>query len=80
MAHDRGNGDRIELTHEFLALMLGLRRAGVTEALQALEDRKLISNSRGKITIRNRKGLEKAAKGSYGLPEAEYARLMGERS
>ena len=80
MAHDRGNGDRIELTHEFLALMLGVRRAGVTEALQALEHRKLISNSRGKITIRNRKGLERAANGSYGLPEAEYARLMGERS
>ena len=80
MAHDRGDGDRVELTHEFLALMLGVRRAGVTEALQALEERKLISNSRGKITIRNRKGLEKAANGSYGVPEAEYARLMAEPS
>jgi hypothetical protein len=55
-----------------------VRRSGVTEALQALEERKLISNSRGKITIRDRKGLEEAANSSYGLPEAEYARLMGD--
>jgi CRP-like cAMP-binding protein len=80
MAHDRVDGDKIELTHEFLALMLGVRRAGVTEALQVLEDRKLISNSRGKVIIRNRKRLEEAANGSYGVPEAEYARLMGEPS
>jgi CRP-like cAMP-binding protein len=80
MAHDRVDGDKIELTHEFLALMLGVRRAGVTEALQVLEDRKLIRNSRGKVIIRNRKRLEEAANGSYGVPEAEYARLMGEPS
>jgi CRP-like cAMP-binding protein len=80
MAHDRVDGDRVELTHEFLALMLGVRRSGVTEALQVLEERKLIRTARGKVTIRNRKGLEKAAKGSYGVPEAEYARLMGEPS
>jgi CRP-like cAMP-binding protein len=78
MAHDRVDGDQVELTHEFLALMLGVRRSGVTVALQALEGRKLISNSRGKITIRNRQGLEEVANGSYGVPEAEYARLMGE--
>jgi CRP-like cAMP-binding protein len=78
MAHDRVDGQQVELTHEFLALMLGVRRSGVTEALQVLEGRKLIHTARGKVTIRNRKGLERAANGSYGVPEAEYARLMGE--
>jgi CRP-like cAMP-binding protein len=80
MAHDRVDGDDVELTHEFLALMLGVRRAGVTVALQVLEDRKLIRNWRGTVVIRSRRGLEEAANGSYGLPEAEYARLMGEPS
>jgi CRP-like cAMP-binding protein len=78
MAHDRVDGDRVDLTHEFLAVMLGVRRSGVTEALQVLEGRNLIHTARGKVTIRNRKGLEKAANGSYGVPEAEYARLMDE--
>jgi CRP-like cAMP-binding protein len=80
MAHDRVDGDQVELTHEFLALMLGVRRAGVTLAIQRLEERKLIRAARGRLTIRNRRGLEEAANGSYGVPEAEYARLMDERS
>ena len=57
--------------------MLGVRRAGVTEALHALERRKLIKSSRGQIIVRNRKGIEKSAGGSYGVPEAEYRRLIG---
>jgi CRP-like cAMP-binding protein len=80
MAHDRVDGDQVELTHEFLALMLGVRRAGVTQAIQRLEERKLIRAAPGRLAIRNRRGLEKAANDSYGVPEAEYARLMGERS
>jgi CRP-like cAMP-binding protein len=78
MAHDRVDGDRVELTHEFLALMLGIRRSGVTEAIQRLEARKLIRANRSKLTILNRRGLEETANGSYGVPEAEYARLMGD--
>jgi CRP-like cAMP-binding protein len=78
MAHDRVDGQQVELTHEFLALMLGVRRSGVTEALQVLEGRKLIRGNRARLTILNRRGLEEAANGSYGVPEAEYARLMGE--
>jgi CRP-like cAMP-binding protein len=76
MARDRLDGDEVELTHEFLALMLGVRRAGVTEALNALEERELLRPGRGKILVLNRKGLEKVAGGYYGVPEAELHRLM----
>ena len=77
MAHDRLDGNALPLTHEFLALMLGVRRAGVTEALSALEGRRLIEAARGRIVVRDRKGIERSAGGSYGVPEAEYRRLLG---
>jgi CRP-like cAMP-binding protein len=76
MAHDRTRDKTLPLTHEFLSLMLGVRRAGVTEALQSLRRQKLIDNSRNQIVILNRKGIEKAAGGSYGVPEKEYRRLV----
>ena len=76
MAHDRITGDLLPLTHEFLALMLGVRRAGVTEAVHALASRDLIEFHRGEIIVRNRKPLEKYAGHSYGVPEAEYKRLI----
>jgi CRP-like cAMP-binding protein len=78
MADDRVSGDVIKLTHEFLALMLGVRRQGVTDALQELEGKGLIRASRGKISILDRPGLESASDGCYGAPEAEYRRLMAE--
>ncbi len=59
------DGDRLPLTHEFLSLMLGVRRSGVTIALQALERKRLISRKRGNILILNRKGLEKQSNGAY---------------
>jgi CRP-like cAMP-binding protein len=77
MADDRIDEDRLPLTHEFLSLMLGVRRAGVTEALHALERQRLIRSSRGEIIVRNRKGTERRAGGSYGIPEAEFRRLIG---
>ena len=77
MAHDRTGDNTLPLTHEFLSLMLGVRRAGVTEALQSLRGRKLIENGRNKIVVRNRKGIERIAGGSYGTPEKEYRRLIG---
>lgn len=76
MSHDRVPGDRLALTHEFLSLMLAVRRAGVTEAIHALASQKLISASRGEITVVDRKGIEKVAGHFYGAPEAEYRRLM----
>lgn len=76
MAHDRVRGNALNLTHEFLSLMMAVRRAGVTEALQALEGRNLIVCGRREITLLNRKGIEKIAGHFYGTPEAEYRRLM----
>lgn len=76
MAHDRVPGDDLALTHEFLSLMMAVRRPGVTEALQSLESAGLIQCARSLITVLNRKGIEKVAGAYYGVPEAEYARLM----
>jgi CRP-like cAMP-binding protein len=77
MAHDCIGADTLPLTHEFLALMLGVRRPGVTEALNTLRKQKLISYMRGQITVQDRKGIERTAGESYGTPEAEYRRLIG---
>jgi CRP-like cAMP-binding protein len=77
MSHDRVSGNEIHLTHEFLATMLGTRRAGVTEALHLLAAQQLLRMERGCITVVNRKGLEREAGVYYGKPEAEYRRLMG---
>ena len=76
MARDRLDSDEMILTHEFLALMLGVRRAGVSEALQAFENRGLVETARGSVTIKDRDGLEECANGLYGPPEAEYDRLF----
>ena len=67
----------LPLTHEFLSLMLGVRRAGVTEALQSLQRQKLIDTGRNKIVVRNRRSIERLAQGSYGVPEKVYRRLIG---
>jgi CRP-like cAMP-binding protein len=77
MAHDRIGDDTLPLTHEFLSLMLGVRRPGVTEALNVLRKQGLISYQRGQITVRDRRGLERIAGDAYGIPEAEYRRLIG---
>ena len=74
--HDRVKGDEFQLTHEFLSLMLGVRRATVTETAGALQARGLIRYYRGVITIVNRKGLEAAACDCYGLISKEYDRLL----
>ena len=76
MAQDRIGSDSLELTHEFLALMLGVRRAGVTTALQQLESKAVLQTARGAVTIADREGLEECANGLYGHPEAEFERLF----
>lgn len=73
--HDRVKGDTFQLTHEFLGLMLGVRRATVTQTAQALQTRGLIRYHRGTITVMNRVGLEKAACDCYELITREYVRL-----
>jgi DNA-binding MarR family transcriptional regulator len=76
MVNDRVDGNEINITHEFLAYMLGVRRAGVTEVIHQLEARGLISKQRSSITIVDREKLIETALGSYGRPEAEYERLF----
>ena len=79
MAHDRLDGDTVVLTHDFLGLMLGTRRAGVTVALQALGRRGVVERQRGRITILHRQALIDLAGDFYGTAEAEHARLFGDR-
>lgn len=76
MLHDRIDGDELPLTHDFLALMLSVRRAGVTIAVHMLEGRGLIRATRGLIRILDRQGLKALAQSSYGIAEAEYRRLL----
>jgi CRP-like cAMP-binding protein len=75
MAADR-LGPELSLTHEYLSYMLGVRRPGVTDGLHILEGKQLIRNTRGLITVRDRRGLEAQAGRSYGVPEEEYKRLI----
>ena len=77
MTHDRLDGDELPLTHEFLAIMLAVRRSGVTVVTQVLEGQGIIRAERGRITVLDRARLEEVAGGSYGVPEAEYRRLIG---
>ena len=74
---DRVGSDEVTLTHEFLAIMLGVRRASVTEVLRPLQEEGFLSNGRGAITILNRKGLEKACCECYRVVQDEFERLLG---
>jgi CRP-like cAMP-binding protein len=76
MCHDRIDGDDLPLTHEFLALMLGTRRSGVTDQIHILEGAHVIKATRGHVHVINRAKLEDIAGGCYGIPEQEYDRLM----
>jgi CRP-like cAMP-binding protein len=75
-AHDRTEGNELGLTHEFLGVMLGVRRAGVTVAAGSLQRAGLIRYRQGRITILDREGLEEAACECYRLINSEYARLL----
>ena len=76
MAGDR-TGPKFPITHEFLSLMLGVRRAGVTTALHILEGNSLIRSERTIVTILDREQLELYAGWAYGVPEALYERAFG---
>ena len=67
----------MKITQEFIAQMLGTRRATVTEAAHALQKKGLIDYHRGHIRVLNRQGLEAAACGCYRLIQDYFARLPG---
>lgn len=77
MIHDRMDGDDLPLTHEFLGLMLGVRRPGVTDQIHLLESSHAIKATRGNIKVVDRLKLEEIAGSCYGIPEQEYLRLIG---
>jgi CRP-like cAMP-binding protein len=79
-AHDRVDGDTFEITHEFLALMLGVHRPGVTIAAQSLQSAGLISYHSGTMSILNREGMEAASCECYRTIRREYDRLLKGRS
>lgn len=77
MGHDRVAGDRLTMTHDHLALMLGVRRSGVTDAIHVLEGQGMIQSSRAQILITDRSKLIGMAGASYGSAEKEYGRALG---
>jgi CRP-like cAMP-binding protein len=79
MAQDR-LGDDLDLTHDFLATMLGIRRPGVTVALSEFRQAGLTSSSRGNVHVQDRAGLLSLANIFYGAPGAEYDRLFPARA
>jgi CRP-like cAMP-binding protein len=78
MTQDRAHSNRLRLTQEFMAYMLGVRRVGVTNAARSLQARKLISYSRGEITILDRTGLEAAACDCYQAGIRAYETTMSQ--
>lgn len=75
MMLDHVESDELQLTHELIAAMMGVRRAGVTEAAGALKSAGLIKSSRGRITILGRQGLEAKACECYEIIREEYGQL-----
>ncbi|MBD2256865.1 Crp/Fnr family transcriptional regulator [Pseudanabaena sp. FACHB-2040] len=77
--HDRVEGDDVALTQEFLAEMLGVRRAGITQTAQKFQESGLIRYRRGHIQILDRPGLESSSCECFGVVRDEYDRLLGEK-
>lgn len=77
MTRQRVGNDRFRLTHEFLAYMLGVRRAGVTHAARSLHGRGLIDYRRGAITVLDPPGLQKASCTCYVRGNRIYERTLG---
>jgi CRP-like cAMP-binding protein len=76
MTHDRVDGNEFPLTHEFLAFMLGVRRAGVSVAMRALQEAGVVDYSRGWVEVVDRVGLERASCECYRVVRAHFDRLL----
>ena len=77
IAHDRAGADEFPMTHEFMAMMLGVRRPGVSLAAGVLQKAGLIHYVRGRMAVTDRPGLEAASCGCYHTARREAARLLG---
>ena len=77
MCHDRSQSKDMKITQEFIATMLGTRRAGVTVAAGQLRQEGLISYQRGHLTINDRAGLESKSCEYYEIVKKEFYRLIG---
>lgn len=75
-SHDSALADSFPLTHEFLAMMLGVQRAGVSIVASFLKKAGLIDYSRGRVTITDRAGLEEASCECYDTVRAEMNKLF----
>jgi CRP-like cAMP-binding protein len=80
MTHDRMESDQFLLTQEFLAMMLGVQRTGVSGAAGGLQQAGLIRYNRGHVTILDRSGLVRRSCECYGVSKREFDRLLGGRS
>jgi DNA-binding transcriptional regulator YhcF (GntR family) len=80
MTHDRMQSDEFLLTQEFLAMMLGVQRTGVTVAAGALQRAGLIRYRRGNVAIIDRRGLIRRSCECYGVSKKEFDRLLGDRT
>jgi CRP-like cAMP-binding protein len=73
LAQDRVAGNQLPVTHDLLAMMLGVRRAGVSEALAALEAKGVVAKSRGALKIVSREGLKANACECYKIIEERFS-------
>ena len=80
MTSDRIKSNEFRITQEFLALMLGVRRVGISMAASGLRERKLLAYRRGSFTILDHRGLVAAACGCYKIVNDVYGRAQGKRN
>jgi len=77
MTHDRVHETDFEMTHEFLSLMLGVRRAGVSVAMGTLQSAGVLQYARGRVAVLDRVKLEEAACACYRITQSVLDRLLG---